>query len=89
MSVGAGLTVEKLAYEAGLRSKGYLSDIEKGLARPTVTTLLLIADRLEVELLDLFTFPEKGERHELIDRTRSLSRAAILRLLRAAKSGGQ
>ena len=44
----AGLTLEKLAYESEVGSKGFLSDVEKGLARPTVETLQAIADRLEM-----------------------------------------
>lgn len=80
-----GLTAEKLAYESDLRSKGYLSDIEKGLARPTITTLKTIADRLGVEILDLLTFPERDDRQALIDRTRKLSPTAVRKLLRSVK----
>jgi transcriptional regulator with XRE-family HTH domain len=53
-----GLTAEKLAYESDLGSKGYLSDIEKGLALPTVKTLRVIAERLGVLPLDLLTDPD-------------------------------
>ncbi len=55
----AGLTLEKLAYESEVGSKGYMSDVEKGLARPSVETLAAIADRLEVKILDLVTFPDE------------------------------
>jgi transcriptional regulator with XRE-family HTH domain len=79
---GAKLTLEKLAYESEVGSKGYLSDIEKGLARPTLETLRNIAERLEVDLLDLVTFPDEDERQRLVDRTRSLTKGAIRRLLR-------
>src|SRR5437773_12286253 len=51
----AGLTGEKLAFESELGSKGHLSDIENGLARPTIRTLKVLADRLGVVLLDLVT----------------------------------
>lgn len=78
----AGLTLEKLAYESEVGSKGFLSDIEKGLARPTLETLRKIAERLEVDLLDLVTFPEEDERHRLVDRTRLLTPGAVRRLLR-------
>ncbi len=78
----AGLTLEKLAYESEVGSKGFLSDVEKGLARPTVETLAAIAERLEVKLLDLVTFPGEDERAQLIDRTRVLTKGAIRRLLR-------
>jgi len=78
----AGLTLEKLAYESEVGSKGFMSDVEKGLARPTVETLAAIAERLEVKLLDLVTFPADDERAALVDRTRFLTRGAIRRLLR-------
>ena len=81
-----GLTQEKLAYEAGLKSKGHLSGIEKGLVMPTLPTLTLIAARLEVELLDLMTFPKESDRHRLVDLTRSLKIGTIRRLVRDASS---
>lgn len=68
-----GLTLEKLAYESELGSKGHLSNLERGLAIPNVGTLAMLAARLGVDVLDLLTFPDDGERHALIDLTRSLS----------------
>ncbi|NUQ73374.1 MAG: helix-turn-helix transcriptional regulator [Polyangiaceae bacterium] len=76
----AGLTMEKLAFESELGSKGHLSNIERGLVRPTVQTLQVLADRLGVLLLDLVTFPERDERQHLIDRTRSLPRGTLKKL---------
>jgi transcriptional regulator with XRE-family HTH domain len=78
----AGLTLEKLAYESEVGSKGFLSDVEKGLARPTVETLQAIADRLEIHLLDLVTFPDEDDRQRLVDQTRRLSKGTIRKLLR-------
>jgi len=78
----AGLTLEKLAYESTVGSKGFLSDVEKGLARPSVETLAAIAKHLEVKLLDLVTFTDDDERALLVDRTRHLTKGAIRRLLR-------
>lgn len=75
------LTQEKLAYESGLASKGHLSGIENGLVRPTLQTLSMLADRLEVDLLDLFTFPEESPRHRLIDLTRRMPKGTIRRLV--------
>nr|WP_169508736.1 helix-turn-helix transcriptional regulator [Polyangium aurulentum] len=77
-----GLTMEQLAYESELRSKGHLSNIERGLARPTIYTLKVLADRLEVKLLDLVTFPDEDERQRLIDATRRMSRGAIRKILK-------
>ena len=76
----AGLTIEKLAYESELGSKGHLSTLERGLARPTIQTLQALAERLEVKLLDLVTFPDEDERSKLIDRTRGLSSAQTRRI---------
>ncbi len=74
----SGLSLEKLAYESELGSKGHLSDVERGLTRPTVSTLKTIADRLGVALLDLVTFPDEDPRQRRIDlelhATRSASR---------------
>jgi transcriptional regulator with XRE-family HTH domain len=78
----AGLTIEKLAYESELGSKGHLSTLERGLARPTIQTLKALADRLEVKLLDLVTFPEEDDRAKLIDRTREMSTVEIRRVLK-------
>jgi transcriptional regulator with XRE-family HTH domain len=82
----AGLTLEKLAYESEVGSKGFLSDVEAGLARPTVETLNAIADRLEVDLLDLVTFPSESERQRLVDRTRAFAKGTVLKLLRETES---
>ncbi len=80
-----GLTQEKLAYESGLKSKGHLSGIEKGVVRPTLPTLEALAERLEVDLLDLFTFPEESERHKLIELTGHMKPGTIRRFLREAR----
>jgi transcriptional regulator with XRE-family HTH domain len=75
------LTAERLAFESELSSKGFLSDIEKGRASPSLRTLQVIADYLEVLLVDLFTFPERSEREALIDRSRWLAPGTIRKLL--------
>ena len=80
-----GLTQERLAFESGTIGKGHLSDLEKGLLRPTVQTLKGVADRLGVQLLDLVTFPEEGPRQALVDATRNLPSSAVAELLRDAR----
>jgi transcriptional regulator with XRE-family HTH domain len=77
-----GLTAERVAFESEVGSKGFLSDIEQGRARPSIATLRHIADYLGVRLVDLFTFPEASEREALIDRTRWLTPGAVRKLLR-------
>ena len=74
--------MEKLAYESDLGSKGYLSDIEKGLALPTVKTLRVLAERLGVLPLDLLTDPDADLRQKLIDRSRGLAVGTLRKLLR-------
>jgi transcriptional regulator with XRE-family HTH domain len=82
----AGLTLEKLAYESELGSKGHLSDIEQGRVRPNIRTLSVLADRLGLLLLDLLTFPEQDERQALIDRTRKLSPTTLCELLGSVRA---
>ncbi|AKU89892.1 hypothetical protein AKJ08_0279 [Vulgatibacter incomptus] len=65
-----------MAYESELGSKGHLSDLERGLTRPTVSTLKVLADRLGVALLDLVTFPDEDERQRRIDRERASGASA-------------
>jgi len=79
-----GLTQEKLSYEAGLKSKGHLSGIENGLIRPMIPTLVILAKRLEVDLLDLLTFPEDSPRQRLVDLTRKMKPGTVRRLIRDA-----
>jgi transcriptional regulator with XRE-family HTH domain len=74
--------MEQLAFESELGSKGHLSNIERGLARPTIYTLKVLADRLEVRMLDLVTFPDEDERQRLIDATRRMSRGTIRKILK-------
>ncbi|HYG69423.1 MAG TPA: helix-turn-helix transcriptional regulator [Anaeromyxobacteraceae bacterium] len=80
-----GLTLEKLAYESDVGSKGFLSDIEKGLARPTLATLAALAERLEVALLDLVTFPADDERQALVDRSRSAAPELLRKWLKESR----
>jgi transcriptional regulator with XRE-family HTH domain len=81
-----GLTMEQLAYESELSSKGHLSNIERGLVRPTAHTLGVLAERLGVELGDLVNFPETaGDRGRLYELTRRLAAARVRLLLHDAE----
>jgi transcriptional regulator with XRE-family HTH domain len=73
----AGLTLEKLAYESDLGSKGHLSDLEKGLTRPNVHTLKVLADHLGLLPLDLLTFPEQDQRQRAIDAQRPRAQPTV------------
>jgi len=72
-----GLTQEKLAWESGRSSKGYLSDVESGRASPKLEFLRGVAFRLGVSVADLVSVPlgapsaaERGVRYEPTPRTR-------------------
>ncbi len=81
----AGLTLEKLAYESDLGSKGHLSSLERGLVVPTVTTLQTLALGLGVRLFDLVTFPDEGDRAALVAVTRFLSPGDLANLRNRAE----
>ena len=48
----AGLTQEKLSFRAGL-SRPYISQLERNMKSPTVATLFLICDALDVRAADV------------------------------------
>ena len=48
----AGLTQEQLSFRAGL-SRPYISELERDLKSPTVDTLFLICDALQVSAADI------------------------------------
>lgn len=77
--------MERLAYESEVGSKGHLSNIERGLVRPTAHTLKSLADRLGVTLADMVTFPDGGDRARLHDLTRHLPPPRLRLLLQEAE----
>lgn len=52
-----GFTQEKLAERMGVSPK-YLSSIERGKENPTLTTIINLAQSMDVEIADIFTFLE-------------------------------
>ena len=78
--------MERLAVESALGSKGHLSNLERGLARPTIQTLRVLADRLGVLTLDLVTFPERGARQRLVDLSRYLKPRQIAEIVRTIEA---
>jgi transcriptional regulator with XRE-family HTH domain len=76
------MTMEQLAYEGDM-SKGFLSDIEHGLARPTVAALARIAVTLDVLVFDLLVFPADDERQQLTDVLRRADPEQLQRVRRA------
>jgi transcriptional regulator with XRE-family HTH domain len=85
----SGLTIEKLAFESEVRSKGHLSSIERGLVMPTVATLASIAERLDVLVADIVNDPEGGERQRLIELSRSLPPGPLRKLVRDISSSNR
>ena len=78
------MTMEKLAYESELGSKGHLSSIERGLVMVTVQTLKTIAEGLGVHPGDLLVSPENGVRDAVVDASRRVSTETLKRWLREA-----
>jgi transcriptional regulator with XRE-family HTH domain len=70
------LTQEQLAFASNI-SKGHLSNIERGLVNLTCATVERIANGFELELFDLFTWPERNGRHKMTDLGRRLPRGTI------------
>jgi len=71
-------------------SKGHMSEILRGVSSPSVTTLIKLADALEVEVKDFFVFPEENRRHQamvLLEDCPEETLAMILRqLTKSAKT---
>lgn len=58
-----GITQKKLAKMTGL-SRGYIANIEEGKKYPKMKTLMLIAEKLEVDVEELNRRREGGDHHE-------------------------
>lgn len=59
----AGLTQEALAWDCEV-SKGFLSRVESGRAAASLDTAIRLADRLGLELFELFLVEPRGPRAE-------------------------
>lgn len=60
LRLASGLTLKKLAIKAGC-TDAYLSQLERGLANPSLMILKNIATALQIQVVDLFAEPEKEE----------------------------
>jgi transcriptional regulator with XRE-family HTH domain len=87
LRVEVGLPQEKLAYTSELRSKGHLSNLERGLVMPTLATLRVLAEGLGVGVVDLVNDPDEGDRAKLIELTRSLPPGVLRKLIRELSTG--
>jgi transcriptional regulator with XRE-family HTH domain len=68
-------------------SKGHLSEILRGKGSPSVSTLIKLAEALDVEVCDFFIFPERSERDRAIERMRTASPETLKRILRELTRG--
>jgi transcriptional regulator with XRE-family HTH domain len=78
-------SLDRFYLETGF-SKGHLSDILRGKGSPSISTIERIAAALEVEVLDLFIFPEDrplDRAVELLRKSKPETVQRVLRLLRA------
>jgi transcriptional regulator with XRE-family HTH domain len=63
-------------------SKGHLSEILRGKGSPTVATLAKLARALDIEVRELFTFPERGGRDRAIDLLSTAKPEVVRHVLR-------
>jgi transcriptional regulator with XRE-family HTH domain len=80
LRLGRGLAVRELAAELHVHVSS-IYNLERGQHGFSLNRLPEVARALEVDELDLFTFPEESVRHALVD----LSRDAPIEALRAAQ----
>src|SRR5437667_11627920 len=65
-------------------SKGYISEILRGVSSPSVSTLIKLAQVLELEVKDFFIFPAENQRHQALALLETCSQEtleAVLKLL--------
>jgi transcriptional regulator with XRE-family HTH domain len=63
-------------------SKGHLSEILRGKGSPSLSTLIRLADALDLEVFEFFIFPERGARDRLMEHLGSASPEELRRILR-------
>ncbi len=81
-------SLDRFYLESGL-SKGHVSEILRGVSSPSVTTLIKLADALEVEVKDFFIFPEENRRHKavaLLETCSEESLEPIVKLLESVRA---
>ena len=58
-------------------SKGHLSNILRGRRNPSLSTLVRLAGLLEIDVRELFVFPERGVRDQAFELLRDASPEAL------------
>lgn len=74
-------SLDRFYLETGI-SKGHVSDMLRGRGSPSVSTLVKLAQVLDVEVRDFFTFPDRGPRDQVLDLLETASPETLLRVLR-------
>lgn len=77
------ISFDAFVEESGL-SRGYVSELERGLVVPTVTSLAKVASTLRLHIADLLV-ADHTTRERIFTMTRSLSPSALKRLLEVAE----
>jgi transcriptional regulator with XRE-family HTH domain len=74
-------SLDRFYLETGI-SKGHVSEILRGKGSPSISTLQKIAVALDLEITDLFIFPERGARDEAHELLRTASPEMLRRVIR-------
>ena len=83
LRLAAGFTFDAFVEETGL-GRGYVSELERGMVVPTLTTLERVAEALELTTADLVL--GEGPRERLFEVARALPAPEVGRLLRSAEA---
>jgi transcriptional regulator with XRE-family HTH domain len=78
-------SLDRFYLETGF-SKGHISDILRGKGSPTIPTLEKIAGALELEVRDLFIFPERSLKDRAYELLRKADDDAVRKAVRALSS---
>ncbi len=73
-------SLDRFYLETGF-SKGHASEILRGKGSPSLNTIVKLADALEVEVCELFIFPDRSERDALLERLLQTKVEKIRRML--------
>ncbi len=76
----AGVTQERLAWDCDF-TKSYLPQVESGKRLPSVPALYALAERLDVDILDMLGFDMRQPRHRLLDAVRRGDADAVRHVL--------
>jgi transcriptional regulator with XRE-family HTH domain len=78
-------SLDRFYLETGF-SKGHISDILRGKGSPTIPTLEKIAGALELEVRDLFIFPDRNLKDRAYELLRKADDNAVRKAIRALSS---